>query len=260
MIDFHHGQWRGQRDPSLPLPHWFEQYGDLDRWFARFPENVKMGLHRNAVLVTEGDTVDGSGAQVFCKRYAVRRLERWLGLNGRARRAHGRIQDMAALGIPTPASLGYVEGPHYGYLFQQAPLGAEDLRRLQSSGLDLAPRAEDIYQQVAGHLALLHNRGLHHGDCKWENILLETGSGRVMLIDFDGCRRLWPYNRQRFHAKDLARFILSSQENGMDQNCEQAILNAYSLHLGRPLSAGFLRRMRRMYNKIRSRHQSSSAR
>lgn len=251
MIDFHHRPWRGRHHPDLPLPHWFWEHGDLDHWFARFPDRAKMGLHRNAVLVP-GD----GGARVFCKRYRVRTYERLLGLTGRAKRAHQRILTLQQLGLQTPDTLGYVQGPHFDYLFQQAPTGAADLRRLKADGTDIHSRAEQIYRQVTGQLALLHRCGRHHGDCKWENILLNPETGRLLLIDFDGNRRLWPFNRQRFFAKDLARFILSSQENGMADSCEQQILALYSQQLGTELSAGFLRRIRRLHAKIQRRHNS----
>lgn len=61
-------------------------------------------------------------------------------------------------------------------------------------GSDLAPYSKDgkglppllvarIGQQVAGALAVLHQRGIIHRDLKPANLMLERGTGRVVLMD-----------------------------------------------------------------------------
>ncbi|HEY6807229.1 MAG TPA: serine/threonine-protein kinase [Gemmatimonadales bacterium] len=62
-------------------------------------------------------------------------------------------------------------------------------RRVETHGPLAAPEAARILREVAWALAYAHAQGVIHRDVKPENILLERGSGRVLVADF-GIARL----------------------------------------------------------------------
>lgn len=68
-------------------------------------------------------------------------------------------------------AMGYVDGETLG-------------QRLQSRGPLPAAEVVRIVREAAWALAYAHARGVIHRDVKPENILLERGSGRVMVTDF----------------------------------------------------------------------------
>jgi RIO kinase 1 len=100
---------------------------------------------------------------------------------------------------------------------------AEDLdqlnERLDSGGLS----------RVAAHyVAALHDSGATHGDLKWTNILVDEKQNQLWLIDLDASRTHRGHLGPKGIARDLARFVLSGLEAGVDGTILARFLDHYT--------------------------------
>jgi 3-deoxy-D-manno-octulosonic acid kinase len=112
-------------------------------------------------------------------------------------------------GIPTPpvlAGLAYLTP-----LWHRADVATErvDGRDLASTlfGDDApsGPSRRDLLHAVGRLVRRLHEAGFVHPDLQLRNVLVDTGSGAVWLLDVDTCRRIAATDDDRRRA-NLARF------------------------------------------------------
>ena len=163
--------------------------------------------------------------------------------------------------IPVPEPEGYLlrkKGPMCpgGFYFSKA-LGrctslhelTEDLgqlnERLDSGGLS----------RVAAHcVAALHDSGATHGDLKWTNILVNEKENQLWLIDLDASRIHRGHLGPEGIARDLARFILSGLEAGINGAILAGFLGHYAQRRNLKLRE-IEGPMMNVLHKLRKRHE-----
>lgn len=100
-------------------------------------------------------------------------------------------------------------------------------------------------------LADFHEAGFSHGDMKWSNIVvLEDGGFR--FVDLDHVKKHVIGRSERFYFKDLARFLISAVEAGLNENQLIDIIVRYAEY--RSLSYSLLiKKIMPQINKISAR-------
>ncbi|MEJ2363153.1 MAG: lipopolysaccharide kinase InaA family protein [Deltaproteobacteria bacterium] len=110
-----------------------------------------------------------------------------------------------------------------------------------------------LIEVLAANVAAMHNSGVTHGDLKWTNILINEKENQLWLTDLDASKiyrgRLGP----KRIARDLARFVLSGLEAGVEEAIMENFLDQYAGHrkLSRERIDG---PTTRILKKLRDRH------
>jgi len=172
-------------------------------------------------------------------RYVVKRLwaraRRLPGPFGRVvvcqvQREHAALAALTALGAPVPRPVGWVaaelgRGLVAAVVMELVP-HAESLRqrlaRVPADGVALAP-------ELAALVARLHGAGWYHQDLYLEHVVIERGSGRLVLLDLARARRQgWPV-RHRWFQKDLGALASTA---GVDEAARCLFFERYAAALG----------------------------
>ena len=117
--------------------------------------------------------------------------------------------------------------------------------RLSSGGLNRA---------LAHSVAAMHNSGVIHGDLKWTNILVDANENQVWLTDLDASKFYRGILGPKRIARDLARFVLSGLEAGIDGTILAVFLNCYAQHRNLKLN-DIVGPMMKVLQKLRRRHE-----
>jgi len=218
MVGFISGSAAGEEFRNLLM--------DPDRLFS-YPDAV--------VLKQEGNTrtvrFSCQGREFLFKHFLSRgwaHSVRGLVRGSRAKRAAEKAELFSDKGIPTPSPVAFLERrylwiPVESYICYEFLPGTENLtecyRRIGYSAFVQAGILEAVACDVAG----MHEKGLHHGDLKWSNILVsEKQTAMAWLVDLDGAGTLG-FARGIRIAEDLSRFLVDLVENmearipGMEQ-------------------------------------------
>ena len=126
---------------------------------------------------------------------------------------------------------------------------AEDLDRL-TLRLDPGGLIETLVQNIAR----MHSSGVSHGDLKWSNILVHDEKNELWFVDLDSAELQRQSPSTKAIARDLARFLLSAQEAGIEEAVLERFLDEYTHHrkLSRARIDGPIDRILR---KLRHRHK-----
>ena len=126
---------------------------------------------------------------------------------------------------------------------------AADLNQL-TTRLDSGGLREVLAQSIAN----MHNSGVSHGDLKWSNILVHDEKNELWFVDLDSAELHRQSPSTKAIARDLARFLLSAQEAGIEEAVLERFLNEYTHHrkLSRAKIDGPIDRILR---KLQHRHQ-----
>ena len=136
-------------------------------------------------------------------------LENDAEMRARFRHEARALANLRHPGLPRVFDLG----EHRGAFFMvQELIDGEDLQsRLQERGPFPPERAVEIVRALAETLEFVHANGLVHRDLKPGNVVVERGSGRVVLLDFGMIRsRL----RQAWATQDQASLTAEGQVLG----------------------------------------------
>lgn len=113
------------------------------------------------------------------KALTARQLERFRReAAGLAAIRHANVVGLFAFGIERDSpffAMEYVEGPSLGRLIEEHRQHGEFVQ------LDVVRR---IVTDIAGGLQAVHDAGLLHRDVKPDNVVIETRTGRPVLVDF----------------------------------------------------------------------------
>ncbi|MEJ2234774.1 MAG: lipopolysaccharide kinase InaA family protein [Syntrophobacterales bacterium] len=231
--------FRGVVVVDSSLDHFLENDGDPDALFQHSGSLLKASSSTRSALVN----LDSVSGDVESKSLYVKEF-RYKGLVHSLKHLFGkhRAQVMWKVSwhllkhsIPVPKPEGYLlrqKGPIClsGYYFSKALRRcsslhefAEDLdqlnQRLDSGGLS----------RVAAHsVAALHDSGATHGDLKWTNILVDEKENQLWLTDLDASNIYGGHLGPKRIARDLARFILSGLEAGVDGKILARFLGYYA--------------------------------
>lgn len=224
----------------------------IETWFARARRILKSTAKLEAVLIQAADR------EWFVKKYRAngwpKRLAGAVGVN-RARHNHDMSKALGRAGVPVVETACWVQQgrfPRAWYLVNEALSDAVTLKEGtlgQLEGLGF----EAWWQQIADLMAQMHEAGLTHGDMKWANLMIDRQRRKIFLIDLDGVRRS-RFRHWRGAARDLARFLLSAREFGVDEALVERFLCRYATH--RRISRTQLDRLVDVpYRKLAGRHR-----
>jgi RIO kinase 1 len=118
-------------------------------------------------------------------------------------------------------------------------------QRLDSGGLSLV---------AASCVAALHDSGATHGDLKWTNILVNEKENQLWFIDLDASRIHRGHLGPQEIARDLARFVLSGLEAGVDGTILARFLGDYARRRNLKLK-DIEGPMMNVLQKLRKRHE-----
>jgi tRNA A-37 threonylcarbamoyl transferase component Bud32 len=214
-----HGQRWGERlCESVRQPP-----GDISPWMQQHTRLVKKDVYSLAGLLRLDDR------ECFLKFYryksALRKMFPVLG-GRRGVRSFTAAQAFANKGVPVPEPLCCLRVPE-GLLLLTAGLpNAASLAQLWRQ--TPSPGEADQLMRAAGVLmAKLHRCGFVHGDCKWSNLL--WSAGHFYLIDLDAARTV---TLRSPCARDVARFTLNAEEQGVDRGRYEQFLSSYVDSMG----------------------------
>ena len=137
--------------------------------------------------------------------------------------------------IPVPEPEGYLierRGPFClkGYFFSRVLPRCSTLDELTEDLEQFTKRFDSggLIRILVQNIARMHDSGVSHSDLKWSNILVHREKNELWFVDLDGAK----LHRQRVSvkavARDLARFVLSGLEAGVDGAILARFLSHYA--------------------------------
>jgi RIO kinase 1 len=163
--------------------------------------------------------------------------------------------------IPVPEPEGYLlkkKGPIClsGYYFSKALRRCPSLHELTEDLDQLNERLDSggLSRVAAHYVAALHDSGATHGDLKWTNILVDEKEDQLWLIDLDASRIHRGHLGPKGIARDLARFVLSGLEAGVDGAILAGFLGHYAQRRNLKLK-DIEGPMMKVLQKLRKRHE-----
>ncbi len=146
--------------------------------------------------------------------------------SGRARRTFSYSLQLLNAGINVPQPFAYLESgitETSSFYFCEAKNSSLTLNQFIAD--DIQPiDTTAIFFQIGKQLAKLHSLDLQHGDFKWGNILIDANSQEICLVDLDAICSA-NINQQ---AKDLARFLVNSEERNRADSANKPFLAGYA--------------------------------
>jgi len=138
---------------------------------------------------------------------------------------------MYSLGLPVPLPLLCIEERHFRLLGRSYLLTEcfEDTCNLEQAWMNAdEDKRADLLKKSAGLISVMHERGVIHGDLKWNNFLVDSrkADGKVYLVDLDGSTFYSGFSEKRAR-KDLNRFVEDLRKNASDENSERIFLKSW---------------------------------
>jgi len=259
------GPFRGMVVVDSTLDHFLQSDGDPDALFQHSGFLLKSSSSTRSALVNHdpvsGDVVSkGLYVKEFRYKGVVHSLKHLFGKH-RAQVLWKVSWHLLKHSIPVPEPEGYLlkqKGPICpgGYYFSKALRRCPSLHELTE---DLAQLNERLgaggLSRVAAHcVAALHDSGATHGDLKWTNILVNERENNLWLIDLDASRIHSGHLGPKGIARDLARFVLSGLEAGVDGTILARFLGHYTRRRNLKLK-DIEGSMMKVLQKLRKRHE-----
>jgi len=233
------GPFRGMVVVDSTLDHFLQNDGDPDALVQHSGSLLKSSSSTRSALVNpdsvSGD-VESEGLYVKEFRYkgVVHSLKHLFGKH-RAQVMWKVSWHLLKHSIPVPEPEGYLlkqKGPMCpgGYYFSEALRRCPSLHELTEDLAQLNERldAGGLSRVAAHYVAALHDSGATHGDLKWTNILVDEKENQLWLIGLDASRVHRGYLGPKGIARDLARFVLSGLEAGVDGTILARFLGHYT--------------------------------
>ena len=259
------GLFRGMVVVDSTLDHFLQNDGDPDALFQHSGSLLKSSSSTRSALVN----LDSVSGDVESKSLYVKEF-RYKGVVHSLKHLFGkhRAQVMWKVSwhllnhsIPVPEPEGYLlrkKGPMCpgGYYFSKALRRCPSLHELTE---DLEQLNQELdsggLSRVAAHsVAALHDSGATHGDLKWTNILVNEKANQLWLIDLDASRIHKGHLGPKGVARDLARFVLSGLETGIDGTILARFLGHYTRRRNLKLKDVEVAMMN-VLQKLRKRHE-----
>ena len=259
------GPFRGMVVVDSTLDHFLQNDGDPDALVQHSGSLLKSSSSTRSALVNpdsvSGD-VESEGLYVKEFRYkgVVHSLKHLFGKH-RAQVLWKVSWHLLKHSIPVPEPEGYLleqKGPMCpgGYCFSKALKRCPSLHELTEDLDQLNERLDSGgLSRVAAHcVAALHDSGATHGDLKWTNILVNERENQLWLIDLDASRIHSGHLGPKGIARDLARFVLSGLEAGVDGKILARFLDRYAQRRNLKLK-DIEGPMMNILQKLRKRHE-----
>ena len=259
------GPYRGIVVVDSRLDHFIQNDGDPDGLLEHSGSVLKSSSSSRSALVNPdppSGNVGSSGLYVkeFYYKGAVHSLKHLFGKH-RAQVMWKVSLHLLVNGIPVAKPEGYLlelRGPFCvkGWFVSRALQRCFTLDSRKSDLEKLTERLAHggLIEVLAANVAAMHNSGVTHGDLKWTNILINEKENQLWLTDLDASKiyrgRLGP----KRIARDLARFVLSGLEAGVEGAIMEKFLDQYAGYrkLSRERIDG---PTKRTLKKLRDRHE-----
>ncbi|ABI58136.1 lipopolysaccharide kinase InaA family protein [Alkalilimnicola ehrlichii MLHE-1] len=191
------------------------------------PDPAQLTIIKQNTKVSSGFLRIGETGQLFFKRFPVRawraRLQRWRGQDRAA--SNWRISLwLRAQRVAIPHPHAVIWSDDSSWFITDALDNAATLQDAVATAGPAGASAALCHQAVA-EVSRMHDAGVVHGDLKWGNLLVV--GDRVMISDLDSARRVRSVG-PRAAAPDLARFLVSGLEQGLDQSWAHDTLARYT--------------------------------
>ena len=189
---------------------WSNPDGDVGfRSWSSTLELVSTGALLSDSGLNSLSRVQSGALAYYGKQYRCRgrHLRRFMG-RSRARAEWENLAIFQLLGLKTarPVAFGEDVGGR-GIVVTEAVPGAVDLATLARTAslvLNAPAFQQSVVARLAHATATLHRAGFGHGDLKWRNVLVNTETREVFLIDCPQGRMLPGVLLERGRIKDLA--------------------------------------------------------
>jgi RIO kinase 1 len=259
------GPFKGMVVIDSMLDHFLQNDGDPDALFQHSGSLVKSSNSTRSALVNpdpvSGDVVSMS---LFVKEFrykgVVHSLKHLFGKH-RAQVMWKVSWHLLNHSIPVPKPMGYLlekKGPIClsGYYFSKALRRCPSLYELTEDLDQLHEKLDSggLSRVAAHYVAALHASGATHGDLKWTNILVNEKNNELWLIDLDASKIYRGYLGPEGIARDLARFVLSGLEAGVDGAILARFLHHYAQQRNLKLK-DIEGPMMNVLQKLRKRHE-----
>ena len=259
------GTFRGMVVVDSTLDHFLENDGDPDALSQHSGSLLKSSSSTRSALVNfdpvSGD-VESKSLYVKEFRYkgVVHSLKHLFGKH-RAQVMWKNSWHLLKHSIPVPEPEGYLLKKKgliclSGYYFSKALRGCPSLHELTEDLAQLKKRLDSggLSQVVAHYVAALHDSGATHGDLKWTNILVDEKENQLWLIDLDASSIYGGHLGPKKIVRDLARFVLSGLEAGVDGRILAQFLDHYARRRNLQLK-DIEGPMMNVLQKLRKRHE-----
>jgi RIO kinase 1 len=259
------GPFRGMVVVDSTLDRFLQDDGNLETLFQENGSLLKSSSSTRSALVNP----DPASGDVESKSLYVKEF-RYKGVVHSLKHLFGkhRAQVMWKISwhllkhsIPVPEPEGYLlrqKGPMCpgGYYFAKALRRCPSLHELTEDLDQLEERLDSGgLSRVAAHcVAALHDSGATHGDLKWTNVLINEKENQLWLIDLDASRIHRGHLGPQGIARDLARFVLSGLEAGVDGTILARFLAHYTRRRNLKLKE-IEGPMMKVLQKLRKRHE-----
>jgi len=259
------GLFRGMVVVNSTLDHFLENDGNLETLFQENGSLLKSSSSTRSALVNldpvSGD-VESKSLYVKEFRYkgVVHSLKHLFGKH-RAQVMWKVSWHLLKHSIPVPEPEGYLlkkKGPMCpgGYYLSKALRRCPSLHELTEDLDQLNQRLDSggLGRVAASYVAALHDSGATHGDLKWTNILVNEKENQLWLIDLDASRIHRGHLGPKSISRDLARFVLSGLEAGLDGAILAGFLGHYARRRNLKLK-DIEGPMMNILQKLRKRHE-----
>ena len=259
------GPFRGMVVIDSTLDHFLQNDGNLETLFQVNGSLLKSSSSTRSALVNL-DPVSGDveAKSLYIKEFhykgVVHSLKHLFGKH-RAQVMWKVSWHLLKHSIPVPEPEGYLlrkKGPMCpgGYYFSKALRRCPSLHELTEDLDQLNERLDSggLSRVAAHYVAALHDSGATHGDLKWTNILVDEKENQLWLIDLDASSIYGGHLGPKKIARDLARFVLSGLEAGVDGTILARFLDHYARRRNLKLR-GIEGPMMNVLQKLRRRHE-----
>jgi hypothetical protein len=259
------GSFRGMVVVDSTLDHFLRNDGDPDALFQHSGSLLKSSSSaRSALIKPHLFSGDAEGESLYVKEFrykgVVHSLKHLFGKH-RAQVMWKVSWHLLRHSIPVPEPEGYLlkqKGPICpgGYYFSTALRRCPSLHELTEDLAQLNERLDSggLSRVAAHYVAALHDSGATHGDLKWTNILVNEKENQLWLIDLDASRIHRGHLGPKGIARDLARFVLSGLEAGIDGAILAGFLDHYAQRRNLTLK-DIEGPMMKVLQKLRKRHE-----
>ncbi|MGD9035549.1 MAG: lipopolysaccharide kinase InaA family protein [Syntrophobacterales bacterium] len=259
------GPFRGRVVVDSTLDHFLQKDGNPDTLFQHSGSLLKAGSSTRSALANLDPVLgDVKSKSLYLKEFhykgVVHSLKHLFGKH-RAQVMWKVSWHLLKHFIPVPEPEGYLlkkKGPIClsGYYFCKALRKCPSLHELTEDLDQVEERLDSggLSRITAHYIAALHDSGATHGDLKWTNILVDEKENRLWLIDLDASKIHRGHLGPKSIARDLARFVLSGLEAGVDGTILARFLGHYARRRNLKLQ-DIEGPMMNVLQKLRKRHE-----
>ena len=259
------GPFRGMVVVDSLIDHFLENNGDPDILLQCNASLLKSSRSTRSALV-ELDSFGGDveSHTLYVKELRYKNVAHSVKPLFRKHRAQVMWQlswHLLGHGISVPQPQGYLlkrRGPFFlkGFFFSDIQPSCLTLDEMCNNLEQVIERFDTggLLEVLARQIAKMHDSNATHGDLKWSNVLVQEQRNEVWFVDLDASRLSTQPPGPKQVARDLARFVLSGLEAGIEETMLDNFLDKYAGH--RKLSRKSIDGpTTRILKKLQDRHQ-----